>query len=106
MHTAENEAISAETLTFSVKKPITLYGPISGRNRCLFRYSKQESTMDVSQIASLASGLNNLELNSQVSNLVLKKTLDNQQAAATSLIASIPQMPANPAIGRNINTTA
>ncbi|PKE31407.1 putative motility protein [Rahnella sp. AA] len=62
--------------------------------------------MDVSQIASLATGLNNLDLSTKVNNLMLKKTLDNQQSAASSLIESIPQLPANPAIGRNINTTA
>ncbi|MDE1189289.1 MAG: YjfB family protein, partial [Pantoea sp.] len=62
--------------------------------------------MDVSQITSLASGLDNLDLKSQVNTLVLKKALDNQQSSAASILASIPQLPANPAIGRNINTTA
>ncbi|AVF34144.1 YjfB family protein [Rahnella sikkimica] len=59
--------------------------------------------MDVSQIASLATGLDNLDLSNKVNTLMLKKTLDNQQSAAASLIESIPQLPANPAIGRNIN---
>ncbi|MFU2317727.1 YjfB family protein [Rahnella sp. PCH160] len=59
--------------------------------------------MDVSQIASLATGLDNLDLGNKVDTLMLKKTLDNQQSAAASLIESIPQLPANPAIGRNIN---
>lgn len=59
--------------------------------------------MDVSQIASLATGLDNLDLGNKVNTLMLKKTLDNQQSAAASLIESIPQLPANPAIGRNIN---
>lgn len=59
--------------------------------------------MDVSQIASLATGLNNLDLSNKVDTLMLKKTLDNQQSTASSLIESIPQLPANPAIGRNIN---
>lgn len=62
--------------------------------------------MDVSQITSLASGLDNLDLKSQVNTLVLKKALDNQQSSAASILESIPQMPSNPAIGRNINTTA
>ncbi|MBF7995552.1 YjfB family protein [Rahnella laticis] len=61
--------------------------------------------MDVSQIASLATGLNNLDLSNKVDTLMLKKTLDNQQSTASSLIESIPQLPANPAIGRNINIT-
>lgn len=62
--------------------------------------------MDVSQVTSLASGLDNLDLKSQVNTLVLKKALDNQESAASSILDAIPQMPANPAIGRNINTTA
>ncbi|MCE0491031.1 YjfB family protein [Pantoea sp. Mb-10] len=62
--------------------------------------------MDVSQVAALATGLDNLDLNSKVSTLVLKKSLDNQQAVAEGILASIPSLPANPAIGRNINTTA
>ncbi|MDF7662187.1 YjfB family protein [Erwiniaceae bacterium L1_54_6] len=61
--------------------------------------------MDVSQITSLATGLDNLDLKSQVNTLVLKKVLDNQQSSAASILESIPQLPANPAIGRNINTT-
>ncbi|KAB8308949.1 putative motility protein [Rahnella sp. Lac-M11] len=61
--------------------------------------------MDVSQIASLATGLDNLDLSNKVDTLMLKKTLDNQQSTAASLIESIPQLPANPAIGRNINIT-
>ena len=62
--------------------------------------------MDVSQIASLATSLDSQELSSQVSTALLKKTLDNQESTAASLLNSIPQLPANPAIGRNINTTA
>jgi hypothetical protein len=61
--------------------------------------------MDVSQIASLSTGLDNLDLSNKVDTLMLKKTLDNQQSTAASLIESIPQLPANPAIGRNINIT-
>jgi len=61
--------------------------------------------MDVSQIASLATGLDNLDLSNKVDTLMLKKTLDNQQSTAANLIESIPQLPANPAIGRNINIT-
>lgn len=62
--------------------------------------------MDVSQIASLATSLNSLDTSNQVNNILLKKSLDTQQAAVASMIDSIPQLPANPAIGRNINTTA
>lgn len=66
----------------------------------------QERNMDVSQITSLATGLDNMELANKISTLVLKKTLDNQQSMAAGILDSIPQLPANPAIGRNINTTA
>ncbi|MGC6386215.1 YjfB family protein [Ewingella sp. S1.OA.A_B6] len=62
--------------------------------------------MDVSQITSLATSLDSQDLSSKVNTLLLKKTLDNQQSTASSLLESIPQLPANPAIGRNINTTA
>lgn len=62
--------------------------------------------MDVSQITSLAIGLDNMDLSSKVSTMVLKKTLDNQQSMAAGILNSIPQLPANPAVGRNINTTA
>ncbi|MBU9852670.1 YjfB family protein [Rahnella aceris] len=62
--------------------------------------------MDVSQIASLATRLDSQDLSNQVNTLLLKKTLDNQQTTVASMIDSIPQLPANPAIGRNINTTA
>jgi hypothetical protein len=62
--------------------------------------------MDVSQITSLATGLDNMELSNKVNTLMLKKTLDNQQSMAAVILDSIPQLPANPAIGRNINTTA
>ncbi|AYQ48741.1 YjfB family protein [Dickeya solani] len=62
--------------------------------------------MDVSQIASLSTGLSNMQLSSEISTTVLKKSLDNQKDTVNSLIQSIPQLPANPAIGRNINTTA
>lgn len=62
--------------------------------------------MDSSQIASLSTSLSSYQLNSQVSTLVLRKALDAQETAATDLINQIPQLPSNPAIGRNINTTA
>lgn len=61
--------------------------------------------MDVSQITSVATGLDNLDLSSKVNTLLLKKTLDSQQSTVASLLEAIPQLPANPAIGRNINIT-
>jgi len=62
--------------------------------------------MDSLQIASLSTSLSSNQLNSQVSTLMLRKTLDSQESAAAALINQIPQLPSNPAIGRNINTTA
>ncbi|WP_035343406.1 MULTISPECIES: YjfB family protein [Dickeya] len=62
--------------------------------------------MDVSQIASLSSGLSNMQLSSEIGTQVLKKSLDNQKDTVNSLVQSIPPLPANPAVGRNINTTA
>lgn len=62
--------------------------------------------MDAANIASLATSLDSMQVNNQVSTLVLKKALDNQQSVASGILDAIPQLPANPAIGRNINTTA
>lgn len=61
--------------------------------------------MDPIQIASLASSLDSYQLDNQVNTLVLKKALDTQKTIASDLIQQIPQLPSNPAIGRNINTT-
>jgi len=62
--------------------------------------------MDVTQIPSMATSLEDMQVKNEASTLVLKKALDNQQSLAAGIIESIPQLPANPAIGRNINTTA
>ncbi|AMO48320.1 hypothetical protein AKI40_1910 [Enterobacter sp. FY-07] len=66
----------------------------------------KDECMDPIQISSLASSLDSYQLSNQVNTLVLKKALDSQQSIATDLIKQIPQLPSNPAIGRNINTTA
>lgn len=62
--------------------------------------------MDPAQLVSLASSLDSYQLGSQVNTLVLKKSLDAQESAVSGIIEQIPQLPSNPAIGRNINTTA
>ncbi|AZK63651.1 MULTISPECIES: YjfB family protein [Pectobacterium] len=62
--------------------------------------------MDVSQIASLATDLSNMRTSSEASTLVMKKALDNQEAVAAGILQALPPLPANPAIGRNVNTTA
>ena len=62
--------------------------------------------MDVSNIVSLSSSLMNIKTNSTAGVAVLNKALDSQVSAAAGLIQALPQLPANPNIGRNINTTA
>ena len=62
--------------------------------------------MDVSQIASLATNLAQQKNADAVNVAVLKKALDSQAAAAVGLLQALPALPANPNIGRNINTTA
>ncbi|MEH0835004.1 YjfB family protein [Pectobacterium cacticida] len=62
--------------------------------------------MDVSQIASFATDLSTLRTSSEASALVMKKALDSQEAVAMGILQALPPLPANPAIGRNINTTA
>lgn len=59
--------------------------------------------MDSAQIASLSTALSNMQTGSAVGTLVLKKALDTRDTIASEMIQSIPQLPANPAIGRNIN---
>ncbi|WP_312628407.1 YjfB family protein [Scandinavium sp.] len=62
--------------------------------------------MDISQIESMSTAMDQMQFRSEVGTLVMKKSLDAQSEAATAIIQSIPQLPANPAIGRNINVTA
>ena len=51
--------------------------------------------MDTLQIASLSTSLSAYNLQNQVSTIVLRKALDNQEATATGIINQIPQVPAN-----------
>lgn len=62
--------------------------------------------MDVSQIASLSTGLSAMQTNNDVGTIMLKKTLDNNASTVSQILQGMSQLPANPAIGRNINTTA
>ncbi|ASY78009.1 YjfB family protein [Pectobacterium polaris] len=62
--------------------------------------------MDVSQIASLATDLSNMRTSNEASALVLKKALDSQETVVSGILQALPPLPANPAIGRNVNTTA
>lgn len=61
--------------------------------------------MDVTQIASLASNMAAAQTSDSVNVLMLKKALDSQAATAAGLLQALP-LPANPNIGRNVNTTA
>ncbi|EOA04145.1 YjfB family protein [Herbaspirillum sp. AP02] len=62
--------------------------------------------MDINQIASVATSLASAQTSDSVNMLVLKKALDSQAAAAVGMLQALPQLPANPNIGRNVNTTA
>lgn len=59
--------------------------------------------MDVSQMLSLSTAMNQMQTSSEIGTAVLKKSLDANTELASEMIQSIPQLPANPAIGRNIN---
>ena len=62
--------------------------------------------MDVSSIASLSTAMANERTQVAVNVAVLKQSIELQETAAQLLIEAIPPLPANPNIGRNINTTA
>ncbi|MBW9332238.1 MULTISPECIES: YjfB family protein [Herbaspirillum] len=62
--------------------------------------------MDVNQIASLATSMASAQTSDSVNVLMLKKALNSQAAAAVGLLQALPPLPANPNIGRNVNTTA
>ncbi|MCX8955843.1 YjfB family protein [Erwinia psidii] len=65
--------------------------------------------MDTQQIASLSSAMSQWQVRNEVNVTMLRKTLDQQANNVSTLMqsASVPAaLPANPAIGRNINTTA
>ncbi len=62
--------------------------------------------MDVNQIASLATSMASAQTSDQVNVLMLKKALNTQAAAAIGVLQALPPVPANPNIGRNVNTTA
>lgn len=62
--------------------------------------------MDVTQIASLATSMASARTSDSVNVLMLKKALNTQAAAAVGVLQALPPLPANPNIGRNVNTTA
>ena len=63
--------------------------------------------MDVTQIAAVATDLATAKTADAVNIAVLKKALDTQATTAATLLQALPPpLPANPSIGRNVNTTA
>lgn len=64
--------------------------------------------MDTQQISALSTAMSQWEVRTEANNTILRKTLDQQANNVSSLMQSVsaPALPANPAIGRNINTTA
>ncbi|WP_409161160.1 YjfB family protein [Pectobacterium sp. B2J-2] len=47
-----------------------------------------------------------MRTSSEASALVMKKALDSQEAVVSGILQALPPLPANSAIGRNVNTTA
>lgn len=62
--------------------------------------------VSVSGIASLSTEMATEKTQAAVEVAVLKKSMDLQADTAAMLIDAIPALPANPNIGRNVNTTA
>ncbi len=61
--------------------------------------------MDVGNIPAVASALAAKETSDSVNIAMLKKALDTQAVAAVGILQALP-LPANPNIGRNVNTVA
>jgi len=61
--------------------------------------------MDVGNIPAVASALASKETSDSVNIAMLKKALDTQATAAVGILNALP-LPANPNIGRNVNTVA
>lgn len=62
--------------------------------------------MDVSSIASWSTQMANEKTAAAVEVAVFKKALDLQEMSVALLLDAVPALPANPNIGRNVNTTA
>ncbi len=62
--------------------------------------------MDVAQIDSMSATLDQMQLRTGIGNTVLKKAINSQSDTALTLLESVPSLPSNPAIGRNVNVTA
>jgi len=62
--------------------------------------------MDVSGIASWSTQMANEKTAVAVEVAMLKKAFDLQEIGLTLLLEAVPALPANPNVGRNVNTTA
>lgn len=64
--------------------------------------------LNLQQTLSQSSDLSQWQAYSEAKASLLRKTLDQQADTVRMLVqsASPPALPANPAVGRNINTTA
>lgn len=63
--------------------------------------------MDVSSIASSASGLAAAKTQSEVSTTVLRKAMDIEQQSALTLLQALPQPSSNPAhLGNSVDVRA
>ncbi len=60
--------------------------------------------MDIQQLTTLSAGLEQWQARGEANATLLKKTLNQQADTITTLVEGV--IPANPAVGRNINTTA
>jgi hypothetical protein len=61
--------------------------------------------MDLGNIPAVASALASQKTSDSVNIAMLKKALDVQATTAVGLLNALP-LPANPNIGRNVNTVA
>jgi hypothetical protein len=62
--------------------------------------------MELSGVTNTATSLASREGSDAVNVAMLKKALDSQATLAAGLLEALPALPANPNIGRNVNTTA
>lgn len=63
--------------------------------------------MDIGNIPAVASALASAATSDAVNMAMLKKALNTQVAAAVGVLQALPPpLPANPNIGRNVNTVA
>lgn len=63
--------------------------------------------MDIGNIPAVASALSAAKTSDEVGMTMLKKAMDIQATTAAGLLQALPPpLPANPNVGRNVNTVA